>query len=202
MLDKDSWDDLKYLLDSLPEKYTVFYNGAFSGASAPDHFHYQGAPQQYVPLIAHYSTMRKQAKHLRYEGTDVYQINDYLCPLFAIETTSGSDRFDLMSFLQHFPKDENEAEPRFNLLAWREDNRYIVVIIPRGKHRSACYSAEGSEQMLVSPGLLDMAGILVTARQEDFEKITSEDIRQIIGEVGLTKLQAEQVATNIQSFKE
>ena len=64
-LDKDSWNDLKFLIDSLPEQYTVFYNGAFSGASAPDHFHYQGAPQQYVPLIAHYSTLKKQAKHLR-----------------------------------------------------------------------------------------------------------------------------------------
>ena len=56
--------------------------------------------------------------------------------------------------------------------------------------------------MLVSPGLLDMAGILVTARPEDFEKITSEDIRQIIGEVGLSKQQAEEIATNFQSLKE
>ena len=201
-LDKDSWNDMKFLIDSLPEQYTVFYNGAFSGASAPDHFHYQGAPQQYVPLIAHYSTLRKQAKHLRYEGTDVYQINDYLCPLFAVETPVGSAHFDLQSFLKHFPKAENEAEPRLNLLAWREDNRYILVIIPRGKHRPSCYSAEGGKQMLVSPGLLDMAGILVTARPEDFEKITSEDIRQIIGEVGLSKQQAEEIATKFQSLKE
>lgn len=201
-LDKDSWNDLKFLIDSLPEQYTVFYNGAFSGASAPDHFHYQGAPQQYVPLIAHYSTLKKQAKHLRYEGTDVYQINDYLCPLFAIETPLNSAHFDLLSFLKHFPKAENEAEPRLNLLAWREGSRYILVIIPRGKHRPSCYSAEGGKQMLVSPGLLDMAGILVTARPEDFEKITAEDIRQIIGEVGLSKQQAEEIATNFQSLKE
>ena len=201
ILDEESWNDLRFLIDSLPEQYTVFYNGAFSGASAPDHFHYQGVPQQYVPLIAHYSTLRKQAKHLHYEETDVYQINGYLCPLFAIEVPLGSEHFDLLSFLKHFPKAENEAEPRLNLLAWREGNRYILVIIPRGKHRPSCYSAEGDQQILVSPGLLDMAGILVTARQEDFEKITSEDIRQIIGEVGLSQQQAEQIATNFQTLK-
>ena len=32
------------------ERYTFFYNGPRSGASAPDHHHFQAAPQGHIPL--------------------------------------------------------------------------------------------------------------------------------------------------------
>ena len=56
-----------------------------------------------------------------------------------------------------------------------------------------CYSAEAGKQMLVSPGTLDMAGIIVTPRKEDFEKISTEDIRQILQEVGLPREDAQEI---------
>ena len=34
--------------------------------------------------------------------------------------------------------------------------------------------------MLISPGALDMAGVIVTTRQEDFDKITEEKVASII----------------------
>ena len=37
--------------------------------------------------------------------------------------------------------------------------------------------------MLISPGALDMAGVIVTTRQEDFDKITEEKVASIIKEV-------------------
>ena len=53
--------------------------------------------------------------------------------------------------------------------------------------------AEGSEQMLISPGALDMAGVIVTTRQEDFDKITEEKVASIIKEVGITVEEAEKI---------
>lgn len=75
-------------------------------------------------------------------------------------------------------------EPRYNLFAWN-DPRYgfVTVYIPRTVHRPQCYTAEGDAQLLVSPGALDMAGILVTAREEDFQKLNADILRQIYHEV-------------------
>ena len=64
------------------------------------------------------------------------------------------------------------------------------------KRSSTCcygYFAEGSEQMLISPGALDMAGVIVTTRQEDFDKITEEKVASIIKEVGITVEEAEKI---------
>ena len=99
------------------------------------------------------------------------------------------------------PSSEGEAEPKYNLLAWKDGDQKIALVIPREKHRPVCYSATGNEQLMVSPGLLDMAGILVTARPEDFEKITAADIQHIISEVGLSTQQAEQAAIQYQTLK-
>jgi SpoIID/LytB domain protein len=43
-------DDMKHLAEQLPD-YLIFFNGACSGASAPDHMHFQAVPQASVPLL-------------------------------------------------------------------------------------------------------------------------------------------------------
>ena len=62
------------------------------------------------------------------------------------------------SALAAFPPDEDGQEAKFNLLLWKEGHLYYTVVFPRSKHRPDCYFAKGSEQMLISPGALDMAG--------------------------------------------
>jgi hypothetical protein len=42
-----------------------------------------------------------------------------------------------------------------------------------------------------------MAGIIITPREEDFHKITSSDVENIIKEVGLPFDEADQIAENI-----
>lgn len=209
-MDKDIWENLDIIIDLIPEEYAVFYNGARCGASAPDHFHFQGVPKQYIPLISQYSTLRSSAKCIYYkekvkpehQETAVYWIENYPCPLFAIETPSSDWNNPITEqLLQCLPKIKGEKEPKFNLLTWDDGNKVITIIIPRAKHRPECYFAEGNEQLMVSPGLLDMSGIIVTSRKEDFDKITADDIRRIIREVGLSSQKAEQIATKFQSLK-
>ncbi|MBR4922252.1 MAG: DUF4922 domain-containing protein, partial [Bacteroidaceae bacterium] len=103
--------------------------------------------------------------------------------------------------LKLFPKSSEEWEPKLNLLAWQEGCKNILVIIPRGKHRPDCYFEEGATQLMVSPGALDMAGIIVTPRKEDFEKITAEDIRNIMKEVGLSEENAQEIITKFRNNK-
>ena len=87
-------------------------------------------------------------------------------------------------YLESLPLHEGESEPRYNLFAWQDKQRgFTMAYFPREEHRPACYTATGGEQLLVSPGALDMAGLLVTPRKEDFDKIIESDITQIYKEV-------------------
>ena len=62
-------------------------------------------------------------------------------------------------------------EPMFNLFAHFAAGRYTVVLFPRAAHRPACYFATGPDQLLVSPAVLEMCGILVTTEPEHFARI-------------------------------
>lgn len=198
-LPSDFLQTLEQLFKELPEGYAVFYNGAYSGASAPDHLHFQGAPQHYIPLIAQYG----QWKDTRTAVNDhVFYITGYTCPLFAIEWEGTLPPINLKELLALFPKTEEEWEPKINLLAWQEGGRTILVMIPRSKHRPFCYNAEEGNRLLVSPGALDMAGIIVTPRKEDFDKITADDIRQIMQEVGLSAEKAHEIMQQIIILKQ
>ena len=194
----DFFKVLEELFITLPQGYAVFYNGAYSGASAPDHLHYQGAPQCHIPLIAQYAQWEETKEAI---NEHIYYIKDYACPLFAIEWSGNIPAIDLTDVLKLFPKSSEEWEPKLNLLAWKEGQKNILVIIPRGKHRPDCYFAEGASQRMISPGALDMAGIIVTPRKEDFDKITPEDIRSIMQEVGLSQETVQEIITKIRNNK-
>ena len=197
------------LLGKLPEEYALFYNGPLCGASAPDHFHYQGVLKKDVPLIIQYPRLKKGSQLLqkeeKFEESDkygffsyyeqsFYYIDKYLCPLFAFETNSPQANIDLKQALRFFPKGKDENEPKFNLFVWRENDKRIILLIPRSKHRPDCFFATGDDQRLISPGALDMAGILVTTRPEDFERMNADEILNIICEMGLSFKEAEAIA--------
>lgn len=201
--------EMDELLYQLPEEYALFYNGPRCGASAPDHFHFQGVLKENVPLIAQYSKLKASCRLLQseckfqesgesngfyYHEQNFYYIDRYLCPLFAFETDSTLAEIDLQRELRFFPKGDDEQEPKFNIFAWHEKGKTIVLLIPRSKHRPDRYLAEGDEQRLVSPGALDMAGILVTARPEDYERMDEKEVKDILQEVGLSFEQAEAIA--------
>lgn len=172
--------------------YVLFYNGAKCGASAPDHFHFQAVKQSDVPVIQQWERLMETAvreKEIKTENGNTYssfQITSYICPIQVFICNHSADILPEMinQYLQSFPLHEGESEPRYNLFAWQDKQRgFTMAYFPREKHRPACYTATGGEQLLVSPGALDMAGLLVTPRKEDFYKITESDITQIYKEV-------------------
>ena len=183
-----------WLENNFDKGYAVFYNGATSGASAPDHFHFQAARKKDIPFIHDWNQLFKDAEMKGYEVLPngsvckSYAINSFCCPIQAFVTNGSTESAPTLidNYLQSLPIQEKEPEPRYNLFAWLDDNNnFIVAYFPRSKHRPACYTAEGNDQLLVSPGALDISGLFVTPRKEDFDKITTEDIKRIYKEVTL-----------------
>ena len=183
---------ISWLEEYFASGYVLFYNGAKCGASAPDHFHFQAVKQSDVPVIQQWERLMETAvreKEIKTENGNTYssfQITSYICPIQVFICNHSADILPEMinQYLQSLPLHEGESEPRYNLFAWQDKQRgFTMAYFPREKHRPACYTATGGEQLLVSPGALDMAGLLVTPRKEDFYKITESDITQIYKEV-------------------
>lgn len=183
---------ISWLEEYFASGYVLFYNGAKCGASAPDHFHFQAVKQSDVPVIQQWERLMETAareKEIKTENGNTYssfQITSYICPIQVFICNHSADILPEMinQYLESLPLHEGESEPRYNLFAWQDKQRgFTMAYFPREKHRPACYTATGGEQLLVSPGALDMAGLLVTPRKKDFDKITKSDITQIYKEV-------------------
>lgn len=210
VLPLDFCESINLIFSELPSEYALFYNGALCGASAPDHLHFQGVPMENIPLVNFYRqpdtektlllsnnkvTVDETHKKLLINSSYLYYINHYACPLFSIEQYHDGKKDESLfeNIMKALPCSNTEPEAKVNILAWQEDEKQTILIIPRSKHRPECYSAKAGKQMLVSPGTLDMAGIIVTPRKEDFEKISAADIRQILQEVGLAREDAQEI---------
>lgn len=197
------------------QTYAFFYNGAHCGASAPDHLHVQGVKAQDIPIIRNIDALLEHSQQIdmRYEFGDNDMINadaaniikdleadwlyinkDYPAPIFIIQHRGLLESSLLEPLLNALPRSKDEIEPKFNLLMWKEtDDVYYIIVFPRSKHRPDCYFAEDETKLLVSPGTLDMAGVIVTTREEDFERLTDKDVADIIKEVGLSTEEADKV---------
>ena len=189
------WKILQKVEDHFGREYAIFYNGAKCGASAPDHFHFQAAKTTDIPLIAQWKEIFKSAvkdETVAMHNGDVctsYSVNGYLCPIKVFTSHSGYIDIELLGkYFDSLTVHNGEPEPRYNMFAWRDsEGKFISAYFPREEHRPSCYFKEGDEQIFVSPGALDMAGLIVTPREEDFKKITEEDIKKIYKEVSSWK---------------
>jgi hypothetical protein len=170
--------DLAAALDA----YTVFYNGPRSGASAPDHMHFQLVTKNYMPID---TIDVSQAKPV------CRKANARLCLLENCGRngwiiTSGSKEEAQRLFAQlcralHTPP--GETEPMMNIFCNYEKDRWILKIIPRKKHRPSHYFAPGDAQFLSSPGAADIGGVFITSRQQDFSRASSALLADIYRQV-------------------
>ncbi|MFS6558401.1 DUF4922 domain-containing protein, partial [Parabacteroides distasonis] len=122
------------------------------------------------------------------------QIADYPCPAFVIKSLTVESDAELFGLLyQALPLLPGDTEPMMNIVAWRNESETVTVVLPRKKHRPDCYNAEGDNKLLVSPGALDMGGLIITPRQEDFHKMTTDKAVAILQEVALDENGAKEV---------
>ena len=91
------------------------------------------------------------------------------------------------------PVREGEKEPRMNIIVWRDGSEDVIVILPRDNHRPACYFEEGDRRMVISPGALDMAGLIITPREEDFNRMSEDKLISILKEVSIKEKDMENI---------
>ena len=184
----ENYVQIHRLLRAYPQ-LMVFYNGPKCGASAPDHLHFQAGTSGILPLQRDWERLYETSLPLlKLNSTEgIYEIKDYICPALAIVSHTEKHDVELFSRLyEALPLKEDETEPMMNIVAWHNGEAFISVVFPREKHRPDCYSAEGEAQCLVSPGSLDMAGLMILPRQSDFERMTSEHVKAVLREVSLS----------------
>lgn len=187
---------------SLHSELMVFYNGPKCGASAPDHLHFQAGTTGVLPLQTNWQRLSRNL-------TDVISLNDeekisvlsdFLVPAFVIISKSEDSDEELFHRLyRSMPMRGDESEPMMNIIAWRKGDEFISVVIPREKHRPDAYFAEGEAQMMVSPGALDMAGLIITPREEDFSKINLDKATALLRECGISAEKMEAIVSNLKA---
>ena len=171
----EAYGSLIQATKALPEEYIVFYNGPKCGASAPDHLHLQAGIGTGIPLVE-YAKSITDTDHLQAIAPFGYQA-------YLIHNAEDTDTFNHL--YHQLPIPEGEYEPRINVVAFRQDEQVSLIVIPRRAHRPRCYTAEGESRYLISPGALDMCGLLVTPRTEDYERLSVSQALGILCEVGV-----------------
>lgn len=144
-------------LASLLPGMVVFFNDNGAGASAPDHRHYQAVPHQCLPLFK-----------------------------------DGIPNFRLpYQYISGFIKDIKEIQnmdlkeiPRpSNIYFYYSGECIFYMIVPRKAHRPSHYFKPEPHRRMVSPGGIDIAGVVVIPEERDFKRITDDELQVIFSEV-------------------
>jgi len=172
----ESFDSMLRLARELADGYVVFYNGPRSGASAPDHLHLQAGSKGFMPID---------------DDAQLVGSETYLRRGFVLESNDAGE------MVAHFTRlyrameavSDDADEPMLNVLAYYDVPRaglWRVVVLPRGKHRPGCFFAEGDARIVLSPGTVDMGGMVISVVERDFERITEQVLRQMFAEVTIS----------------
>jgi ATP adenylyltransferase/5',5'''-P-1,P-4-tetraphosphate phosphorylase II len=177
--------DMLAIAEALPD-FVVFYNGPKSGASAPDHMHFQAGNKGFLPLEKDLKFVEKETLFV-HKNTQLYTLKNYLRNIFVLESQKKEDVIDVFEKIEAMlPLKEGDQEPMMNIVVWYDADTWTTCIMPRQLHRPSCFFAEGEENLLISPGSVDLGGVIITPREKDFEKITAATINTIFKEVCVT----------------
>lgn len=185
-------ESLLELTKQLAPGFTLVYNGPACGASAPDHLHFQVGTKLFMPIENDIQQMKNDYGIIIDENDNVSisLINDGLRRLIFIESADSSKIKS--AFLQILSVYESlsiySGEPMMNIISsYDEEFGWSLIIFVRSKHRPECFYSEGSEKILVSPATIDLGGVLVSPREEDFIKIDKTLLEIIFNEVSFEK---------------
>jgi hypothetical protein len=167
--------------------WTVLYNGPKCGASAPDHLHFQAGPSGQMPVEKEIREEKRLTLRTQIDGILLYRVRDLGREVVILE---GDDPMAVGGAFQVFLNALKkvlliEEEPMMNIAGFHEEGKWRLVIFPRRKHRPEAFFREGDARVVVSPGSIDMGGVLVTPVEKDFERLDAAAVEGIYGEVSL-----------------
>lgn len=166
--------------------FIVFYNGPACGASAPDHLHYQAVPSNALPFSEIFPDHFRIIKSTPVQFYLAEGINRSAAVITGKDKTLLLSQFSLlMQAAQNITA--ASGEPMINVLCSYEECSWRIVIFFRSKHRPAAFYKEGDNRVFISPGAIDMAGVIITPLKLDFERLDCEGISHIYDEVSITE---------------
>ena len=177
--------DMLALAEQAPE-YLFFYNGPMCGASAPDHMHFQAIPEGNLPverMVRRGDGLRLVAKR---DGVVISRLNCFSGGTFVLSSTDPEALARVFTRLVSLGEiqTEREWEPRMNLLTWYGPGGWTTVVFLRAESRPECFwSEDPDEQILISPGAVEMAGVAIVASRASFDRLDIPRLAAIIKEV-------------------
>ena len=177
--------DMLRLADTFPDM-TVFYNGPESGASAPDHFHFQMGCKGFLPVERHFGLLGP--KTVMRPGAAVIALTSAYIPGLPVITAPNAKSAEaaFLRVLRSLPVSPRTGEPQLNILCWKErtdsDTVFRILVIPRKAHRPSCYYAPEGESVRISPASVDLGGVFIVPVEEDFRRTDAEVLQSIIRE--------------------
>ncbi len=167
--------------------WVLLYNGPRCGASAPDHLHFQAAPSGQMPVEIDIREQKRLSLTKQMEGVLFYRLEGLGREVVIIEGENPvAVSVEFNGFLQGLKKSILlDDEPMMNVVGLHEGGTYRLAIFPRRKHRPDAFFREGNDRVVVSPGVIDMGGILVTPVEKDFERLDALAVEGIYKEVSL-----------------
>lgn len=188
------------------QDYTFFYNGPHSGASAPDHHHFQAAPASLMPLekdvrrmlslmgkpSGKSRTVSEPVPELSYiasvQDASLYHYNKFVNGVFVLRAATSKSAAKLFyRLLDCADIPEGENEPLINLISWYADGEFCSIVVFRTAHRSHHYFSTGEDHLTMSPGCADMGGYFIAPVPEDFEKLDAPLLTQVLDEVTVSR---------------
>ena len=172
--------------------YTFFYNGPKSGASAPDHHHFQAAPAGLIPLVEDVDGMIARQELVSsvaaIQDAGLYHYPKFTTGVFVLRSETVKSAAKLFyRLLDCAETPDGEKEPLFNLFSYWKDGEFRSVVVFRSRHRSHHYFSDGPDHLTMSPGCADMGGVFIVPVEEEYEKLTPALLNEMVAEVSITK---------------
>jgi hypothetical protein len=181
---RDNFEDMLILAEALPG-YAIFYNGPQCGASAPDHLHFQAGNRGFLPIEKEFPEGNHSVLSAEKSGIEIWHWKGYLRAIITLKGLKReglSEAFDYL-FVKLADIQSDKPEPMLNILVYFESDSWIIHIIPRKVHRPAQFFLEGRDQILLSPASVDLGGVIITPREEDFQRLDKDDAADIFHQI-------------------
>ncbi len=162
----------------------IFFNGARGGASAPDHLHLQGVLKSELPILKIAETNHPVSRPGFMDSKD-FGLDLPFRFISAIITPDAAGMKALVKIHTAFGIDPEGKTDRglVNVFFWMGSEGLLhAIVVPRRRHRPHHYFIDGPDRVVVAPGAIDMTGLVITPRREDFDRIDSTLLKEIYSE--------------------
>lgn len=171
-------------------RLAFFFNGAKAGASAPDHLHCQAMLKSELPIVSLVEKLHTPL-HMGWMASMEYGLDLPFNFMSAIIGTGIQGMRDLSRVQAAFGIDSvtgKKDNGLLNAFFWISDDGFLrIVIVPRRAHRPSLYFRPEGERLVISPGAVDMAGLLIVPREDDFLRLNEETAAQIYRETAFAE---------------